>query len=455
MLDALSRFFGASSTFLPHGYCITWQPALLWSMVIGDALIALAYFSIPAALIVFVRKRSDLGFNWMVWLFSAFIFACGTTHLLSIWTLWYPAYWLDSGVKLLTGAVSLVTAVLLWPLIPKALRIPSVNTMQAAIARLETEASERRKAEARLEKMNAALELRVMERTEQLEREIAERQRLQDADRARRAAEMASQAKSEFLSRMSHELRTPLNAVLGFAQLSTRSLADGDTGRTRTYLQHIEDGGWHLVRMINDILDISRIEQGRQSFTIGPVELPSAITEAATMVQPQAGAQQVAMQVEVGAAPPIRSDRTRLIQVMTNLLSNSAKFNRPGGEVVVTARPCEGDRVCIEVRDTGIGMSAAQMEQLFQPFNRLGRERLGIPGTGIGLVLVRHLVEQMGGRIAIASTEGVGTTVTLSFPRDTGLADPATHGADGQDSEHAVAEGAELAAPHGPAHGDR
>src|SRR5215470_17940356 len=123
MLDSIVKLF-ASSSFLPHGYCITWSPALLWGMVGSDAVIALAYYSIPLALVVLVKKRGDLSFDWMVLLFSAFIFACGTTHLIAIWTIWRPDYWLEVLMKTLTAAVSIGTALILWPLIPKLLRIP-------------------------------------------------------------------------------------------------------------------------------------------------------------------------------------------------------------------------------------------------------------------------------------------------------------------------------------------
>lgn len=419
MPDALVRLSSASSDFLPHGYCFTWRPTLLWSLVAGDALIALAYFSIPLALMTLVRRRGDLGSATpMLVLFSIFIFLCGTTHLMDIWTIWLPNYWAEAVIKVAAGVVSVVTAALLWPSIPKVLRLPSVNQLQAAIARLETQAVERRRAEARLAQMNAELERRIAERTLELEREVAERQRLQDADRARQAAELASSAKSEFLSRMSHELRTPLNAVLGFAQLSSRALAGGDIDRTRSYLQHIEDGGWHLVRMIDDILDISRIEQGRQQFSMGIVDLDGVVAEAMAMAQPMAAERKVALVSDFESPlPPVCADRTRLIQVMTNLLSNATKFNRPDGEVRVAVQALDGD-VAIRVSDTGLGLSPAQQAQLFQPFNRLGRERLGIPGTGIGLVLVRHLVEQMGGSIEVESTEGSGTTFAVRLPRD-------------------------------------
>ena len=124
MLDQLARQF-ASSSFLPHGYCFTWTPALLWSMVGADAVIATAYYSIPLALIVLVRKRRDLSFNWIVLMFSGFIFACGTTHVVAIWTIWHPDYWLDVLVKTLTASISIVTALMLWPLIPQALALPS------------------------------------------------------------------------------------------------------------------------------------------------------------------------------------------------------------------------------------------------------------------------------------------------------------------------------------------
>ena len=437
MLEAFLPLTGPSTAWRSLGECVAWMQAVLWPLALGDLLMGLAFLSMPLVLVPLLRRRVDLRFNWVMRLLTAFVLMMGVTHLLNVWTVWQPAYGLLALVKLLGGVVAVATAVLMWPMIPKALRTASVNQLQAAIARLEFEAVERRRAEARLAQMNAELEKRIQERTMALEREVAERQRLQDADRARQAAELASSAKSEFLSRMSHELRTPLNAVLGFAQLSARSLGDGDTSRTRSYLQHIEDGGWHLVKMIDDILDISRIEQGRQNFTLGAVDLGPVVAEAAAMVQPQAAQQQVAVLTELPPLPPpVRADRTRLIQVLTNLLSNAIKFNRPHGEVRVRLQPW-GDEgpVRIEVQDNGLGMSPVQLEQLFQPFNRLGRERLGIPGTGIGLVLVRHLVEQMGGRIEVTSAEGSGTTFLVTLLRD------------GQTGEELASQPMPLAAP--------
>jgi signal transduction histidine kinase len=424
VLDWLARFVTHPSTVLPAGAYEGWPPAALALSVTGNALMALSYASIPLALFTLVRRRRDFLASNALNVFLVFVLLVTASRVLLIWAVWQPAPWLEAGVTFASGVAAALAASLMWPLIPKALRIPSINQLQAAIARLETEAVERRRAEARLAQVNTDLERRILERTRELEREVAERTRLQDADRARQAAELASSAKSEFLSRMSHELRTPLNAVLGFAQLSRRALDDGDAPRTHGYLQHIEDGGWHLVRMIDDILDISRIEQGRQSYTLSAVDLGPVVAEAAAMVQPLASSQQVSFVNHLpDMPPPVRADRTRLIQVMTNLISNATKFNRPGGEVHVSlAEPCADGQVCIEVRDTGLGMSPAQLAQLFQPFNRLGRERQGIPGTGIGLVLVRHLVEQMGGGIEVQSAEGEGSRFTVQLPADAPVA---------------------------------
>jgi signal transduction histidine kinase len=384
MLDKFVQQF-ASSSFLPHGYCFTWTPTLLWSMVGADAVIAAAYYSIPLALVVLVRKRRDLSFNWIVLLFSAFIFACGTTHLLAIWTVWRPDYWLEVLVKSITAGLSIVTALILWPLIPQVLRIPSIGDM--------------RNAQAELAKVNAELQ-----------------QRIEEAERARQAAEEASHAKSEFLSRMSHELRTPLNAVLGFAQLSKRSIDRGHIEAYGSHVQHIQDAGWHLLDLINDILDLSRIEQGQHGVRLTAVDTAPAIADATALVQSQAADAEVQIVVDVpDALPPLRADRTRFVQVLTNLMSNAIKFNRPGGELRVRARREAAGTLAIEVCDNGIGMTPEQQATLFQPFNRLGRERMGIPGTGIGLVLVRHLVELMGGSLRLTSEAERGTTVSLSF----------------------------------------
>ena len=165
MLDALARLTGRSSTWPSLGACVDWIWAVLGPMVAGDLLMALAFLSIPVMLLVLLRRRGDMRFNWAMRLLCAFNLLSGITHLIAVWTVWEPAYTSLAVVKLATGIVSVATAALLWPMIPKALRIPSINQLQAAIARLETQAVERRRAEARLAKMNAELEQRIQERT--------------------------------------------------------------------------------------------------------------------------------------------------------------------------------------------------------------------------------------------------------------------------------------------------
>ncbi len=184
-MESLLSFFNNDS-FMPHGHCYLWRPALLWLYVASDLVIGAAYYSIPLALVYFMHKRKDLQFNWIFVLFSLFIFACGTTHLIAIWTIWTPNYWLDAMVKAVTALVSIITAVLLWPLIPKALRLPSPAYLQSIITQKEQEVFERKQVEAELALLNETLESRVAIRTAEL-KQI--NQRLESEIELRKAAE--------------------------------------------------------------------------------------------------------------------------------------------------------------------------------------------------------------------------------------------------------------------------
>ena len=171
---------------MPHGHCFLWTPPLLWTYVLSDALIGLAYYSIPVALWYFVRRRTDLPFTWIFVMFAVFIFACGTTHLMAIWNIWQPVYWLDAGIKMVTATVSLATAVLLWPLMPKALSLPSPGRLEQVNRELTREVAERRRVERDLQELNQQLEQRVGERTaemqtanEELRRQIDERKQVE------------------------------------------------------------------------------------------------------------------------------------------------------------------------------------------------------------------------------------------------------------------------------------
>ncbi|WP_284614369.1 ATP-binding protein [Aquabacterium humicola] len=250
---------------------------------------------------------------------------------------------------------------------------------------------------------------------------------LHRAEQAQAVAEAANRAKTEFLSRMSHELRAPLNAVIGFARLLQDDAGAALDAPRRAQLGHIHRAGQHLLALIDDVLDVSRIEAGQLQLSLQPVALGPLIDEALQMSRPLADRHQVTLQATPAARDGtwVRADPIRLRQVLLNLLSNGAKYNRPGGKVTVGLAQAD-HHVAIEITDTGLGMQPEQLAQLFQPFNRLGREGSGIEGTGIGLTLTRQLVHMMNGTLQLDSTPDQGTCARIELPLARAPADPAS-----------------------------
>jgi PAS domain S-box-containing protein len=237
-----------------------------------------------------------------------------------------------------------------------------------------------------------------------------------ELDLARSAAEKANLAKSEFLSSMSHELRTPLNAVLGFAQLM-ESATPLPTPAQKLSIEQILKGGWYLLHLINEILDLAMIESGKLAMAKEQVSLTEVLQDCRSLIQPQAEKNGIHMNFPAfDTAFYVNADHTRVKQVMINLLSNAIKYNRRNGEVQVRCELASENRVRVSVADTGAGLSAAQLAQLFQPFNRLGQEKGGEEGTGVGLVVTKQLVELMGGTVGVESSVDIGSTFWIELP---------------------------------------
>ena len=236
-----------------------------------------------------------------------------------------------------------------------------------------------------------------------------------ELNKAMAVAEKANLAKSEFLSSMSHELRTPLSAILGFAQLMESGSPAPTTSQKRS-IDQILQAGWYLLELINEILDLALIESGKLSLSVEPISLAEVMHECQDMIEPQAQKRGIRVAFpQFDTRYFVQADRTRVKQVFINLLSNAIKYNRVGGTVVVEQITSTPGRIRICVKDTGEGLTAEKLAQLFQPFNRLGQEASGEEGTGIGLVTTKRLIELMGGAIGAESTVGTGSVFWIEL----------------------------------------
>jgi PAS domain S-box-containing protein len=272
--------------------------------------------------------------------------------------------------------------------------------------------------------------------------DVTEQRRAEQTLLAKDAAEQASRAKSEFLSRMSHELRTPLNAILGFAQLLLLDATEALSGEQRNRLDRIQVAGWHLLELINEVLDLTRIEAGAVKLGNEPIVVGDLVSECMDLILPQAQNAGLALATDTARADGmiVVADRTRLKQVLLNLLSNAIKYNFAGGSITVGVARGADSTVDIYVKDTGRGMTEVQLSRLYEPFDRLGVDTTGIEGTGIGLAISRRLVELMKGSIDVTSEAGVGSEFRVKLPRAPANAIPRIRNTDTSPQVPAVPE---------------
>ncbi|HEY0016391.1 MAG TPA: PAS domain-containing sensor histidine kinase [Longimicrobium sp.] len=300
----------------------------------------------------------------------------------------------------------------------------------AARALAEARAAELNEANEMLEQQAMELELQhqqLQEQTFELETQAEEMQaindelleRTEELDRQRAAAEEANRAKSSFLAVMSHELRTPLNAIAGYVQLLEMGIHGPVTEPQLGALDRIGRSQKHLLRLINDVLNLARIESGRVEYMLEDIQVPELLSSVMPMVEPQMQAKGLRLEVEVGVPAPVRADREKVQQILINLLSNALKFTPEGGRVMVDARvdPERPGQVYIRVTDTGIGIPPEKQTSVFEPFVQVDMSRTRrSEGTGLGLAISRDLARGMGGDLRVRSQEGVGSTFTLTLP---------------------------------------
>jgi len=416
--------------YMPHGFCYRWQPGLVSLHVVSDALVGLAYVAIALTLWVFVRRARDLiPFSWIFVMFGAFILACGGTHFMEIWTLWHPDYWASGGLKVVTAAVSVATAVMLPPLLPKAVHtirdasLAEERRVQLETARAVADANVQLRVQAE-ELASQAEELE--QQAEVLQAQTRELERVNDelraanaiAEDARAAAEAANQAKSDFLTTMSHELRTPLNAISGYTELLAMEIRGPITEEQRGDLVRIRRSGQFLLSVINDILNLARLEAGKVEYELTDVPITPLLSGLEALIAPQIAARELTYRFVRHEAPlTVRGDFEKVQQILLNLLTNAVKFTPPGGRITVD---CEavGDGVVVTVRDTGRGIAASRLEEIFEPFVQLDRHLTASSqqGVGLGLAISRNLAEAMGGTLTVESTVGVGSAFKLTLP---------------------------------------
>jgi signal transduction histidine kinase/CheY-like chemotaxis protein len=380
-----------SSTLSPHGICLLWRPELIWLNVSSDAIIALSYFSIPFALAIFVSKRPDVEFGWIFWAFAIFITACGMTHVMSIWTLWVPEYGLEGLVKAVTAAASIITAIVLWPLLPKVLALPSPAQLRATQAELENQIAHRLEAEER------------MRQSQKLE------------------------AVGQLTGGVAHDFNNLLTIIVGNLEIAQQNLGSWSKDAedyVRRAIANAMGGAQRATALTQRLLAFAR----RQPLAPTPLNVNNLVNGLSEFIRRTLG-EDVELEV-VGSAGlwQVEADQAELEAALLNLVVNARDAMPTGGKLSIETSNAfldetycrdhldirSGQYVQIAVTDTGRGMDKETLDRAFEPF--FTTKEAG-QGTGLGLSQVYGFVKQSNGHVKIYSEPGEGTTVKIYLPR--------------------------------------
>jgi len=400
MLHFLQTILDAS-TLSPHGYCLTWRPELIWLHVVSDTIIAIAYFSIPFALAIFVSKRPDVEFGWVFWAFAIFIMACGSTHVFSIWTLWIPDYGIEGGVKAITAIASIVTAIMLWPLLPKLLALPNPTQLREAYAALQIQTEERLKAEEMLrhsQKMDAI---------------------------------------GQLTGGVAHDFNNLLTIIMGNLELAQRNLSAWVQGSERKVSRVVDNamsGARRAATLTQRLLAFSR----RQPLDPKSTDVNKLILGVADFFRRTLGENINLEIVNSAGLWHVEVDPSALESAILNIVVNardamadgSGKLTIETSNAYLDENYCRrhtevrpGQYVLIAITDTGCGMPPEVLQRAFEPFFTT---KVAGHGTGLGLSQVYGFVKQSAGHVMIYSEVTEGTTVKIYLPRLTRSSMPST-----------------------------
>ncbi|WP_375455313.1 sensor histidine kinase [uncultured Methylobacterium sp.] len=378
------RSLGSTNSLSPHGICLFWEPGLIWTHVASDLIIAGSYFSIPIALGYFLLKRRDIAFENVFWAFAAFILACGTTHLFSIWTLWVPDYGIEALVKVATAAASVTTAFMLWKVMPRLLTLPSPRQLRRA---------------------NDALRLGIAERDRALAAlELATGERLRAEERLHHAQKL--EAMGQLTGGVAHDFNNMLNIVIGNMEMIQRRIPIDDP--MHRWVSNAITGSERAAAVTHKLLAFAR----KQPLCPLPCSVNDLVGNVTDLVRGTLTGG-LSLRTDLGAGLPlIAVDGGQFENAILNLVFN-ARDAMPHGGVVTITTDRSADNVRVAVSDTGCGMAADVAERASEPF--FTTKPVG-HGTGLGLSQVVGFVRQTGGRKEIETKPGQGTTVTLWFP---------------------------------------
>ena len=363
----------------PHGYCLLWDPALLWLHVASDAIIGVSYFSIPIALLVFLARRRDIEFGWMIALFVIFIMACGTTHFMSILVLWVPAYGLEGLIKALTAVASVLTAIVIWPLLPRLLALPSPRQLQLVNEALRAEAIERAKIEAQLR----------------------QGQKLEAIGR--------------LTGGIAHDFNNIFTVVMGSLERAISRIDERE--KVLASLQNAFAASKRAEALTGQLLSFAR----EQKLTIERHDLNQLLREFIDLIASSIGPM-TELVAHIGDHPVfIDVDRTQLELALVNLAINARDAMPDGGVLTIESLEPSAQTIAVRISDTGTGMDGPTLERATEPF--FTTKPVG-QGTGLGLSQVYGFARQAGGDLVIESEPGRGTQISIVLPRQ--FSEPAT-----------------------------